>query len=201
MALPFIPIILPTQLAPNTDLQNSTPYGYSTNLARSQLGVPVISWIDFFDNSGVKILTIAECLISVRQRPKVVRTYSAGKDGSVKTWVGKDDYEISIEGYLFNEKANGYIDVIEGIYPADRMNTLQTILGNQGVNLGIKVFSPYLELFGDVVGNYVSGINYIVITSIDTPMLEGEYSQQKFIIEALSDSINDSSVIFSPYII
>lgn len=202
----FKPIITPAQLSPRTDLQNSTPYGYSTTLASGQLGIPVTSWISFLRNAGPPtedniILTIAECLITVSQKPKVIKTYSVGKDYSVKTYIGKEDYEIEIEGYLFNIKADGSSSAgIEGIYPADRMNTLQTILGNQGQNLGINVFSPVLELFGDVVGRYVSGINSIVVTNSEFPQEEGMYSQQKFTISAVSDSLSDSDIIYSPYI-
>lgn len=195
----FQPIIT---TIPNSDLQTNNPYGYSSTLATGQLGIPVISWIDFFDNSGNKLLTIAECLITVKQGTNLVKTYSSGKDYSVKTYIGRKDFDITIEGYLFNVNADGTSAASSiGIYPADRMNSLQSIIANQGVNLGINIFSPYLELFGDYVGNYVTGIDYIVINSCDFAQEEGMYSQQKFTLQCVSDSINDSAILYSPYYI
>lgn len=197
----FDPIITPAQLSPQSDLQKNTPYGYSSTLASSQLGIPVVSWIDFKDNNGNILLTIAECLITVKQDINLTKTYSSGKDYSVKTYIGKKDYEIEIEGYLFNVNPTGTnAGGMDGIYPAQRMNILQSIISNQGTNLGINIFSPVLELFGDTVGSVVTGIDYIVITNCEFPQEEGMYSQQKFTITAVSDSINDSSVIWSPYI-
>lgn len=197
----FDPIITPAQLAPQSDLQKNTPYGYSSTLASGQLGIPQVSWIDFKDNQNNIILTIGECLITVKQDINLIKTYSSGKDYSVKTYIGKKDYEIEIEGYLFNVNPNGTsAGGMDGIYPAQRMNLLQCIISNQGSNLGVNVFSPFLELFGDTVGSVVTGIDYIVITNCEFPQEEGMYSQQKFTITAVSDSINDSSIIYSPYI-
>ncbi len=202
-------IIPPFNFTPHipitTDIEKKTPYnnGITMTLPQCQLGIPVISWIDFFAADNItKILTIAECLITVTQTPKIVKSYSQGKDGSVKTYVGMDDYQINIDGYLFN------LTDVEGVYPNQKMTALQNILTNQGANFGIKIFSPYLQLFGDPASNTQNinglvspaGIQYIVITNIDCPQEIGGYSQQKFTIEAISDSQNDANILYSPYI-
>lgn len=184
----YKPNITPSMLNPKTDLQNKTPYGVQTNLSVCQLGTPVISWVQFYNDTNN--LTIAECVITVNQSPNVTKTKALGKDGSVKTYIGKNDYEITIEGYLFNLTAPG----IEGVYPTQRMNMLQSFLNNQGNTFGIQIYSPYLELFDN------TGIQWVVITNVEFPQEEGMYSQQKFTIDCISDSYNDAALLYSPYI-
>lgn len=206
----YIPIISPEDLSPKSDLENKNPYGLGNGqtLATGQLGIPVTDWIDFFDSSGNKILTIVECMITVTQNPKVSRSYSVGKDYSVKTFIGMDDYNITIEGYIFNVNKDGTsAGNLTGIYPADRVKTLLGLMANQGFNYGISVYSPYLTLFGDSPSNpnqsgqkyYLTGIDRLVITNIDIPQEEGGYSQQKFSISAISDSAKDINILYAAY--
>lgn len=198
-SFPEKPIVLPNYaqfIAPTADIDANTSYGqYHSSLGKSQLGVPVISWIDLKDQNDQVVFSISDCLITVSQKPRVVKTFSIGKDGSTKTWIGQDDYLITIDGLITNVNSDGTsAAAMQGIYPSSPMLALQQLIKDQGYNLGIGCYSPYLELFGD------SGIQFIVITGANFPQDEGGYSQQRFSIEAISDSYNDADVIYSPYI-
>lgn len=192
---------------PVNDIVNKTPYGISEPLRYSkQLNKPVISWIELsFDpnnfsgvlanNNEPNYLLITNCLISVSQQPKIVKTDIIGRDGTVKTYLGMDDYRIKIEGYIDNLSG-------QMIYPIDDVRLLLTNLLIQGQQLGIQVYSPYLAIWG---GNSMpnspspGGIDFIVITNFEMPQEAGKYSQQKFMIEAISDAFNDVDTISSPY--
>jgi hypothetical protein len=195
--MPNIPLNLFPFTPLTTDLQNKTPFSIPySDLGKTQLGVPAISWItfnDFIVNGQNIPLQISECLISVTQRPRVTKSYCVGKDTSTKTYIGLDDYEINIEGYIYNVSIDGSATNMEGIYPIGRVDALLRALAQQGRTYGLSVDSPKLNIFGD------SGIDYIVITDLQLPEEEGQYSQQKFSITAISDSLNDAHSIYSPY--
>lgn len=187
-----------------TDYQTKSPFGnYEGTLGTSQLGIPTICWIDFYDQhidpltnavTYIKILSISECLVAVEQNPRINKTYCLGKDGSTKTYIGMDDYNILIDGFVFNVNDDGTsAGNMEGVYPKDRMNKLQHLIQNQGSTYGIKIYCPYLEQFGE------TGIQFIVVTKSSFPQEEGGYSQQKFQITAISDSFNDLDSLYSPY--
>ena len=175
------------------------------NVPTGNLGTnKAISWITFFANLESttdnidRSITITDCLITVSQDPIIVKQNSIGSDGTVKTYIGQDDFKIQIEGNIHNITAS------EGIYPNGAMIALQNILNDQGINFGIIVDSPYLNMFGS--NNYtksidnVTGINFLVITNCEFPQEEGGYSRQKFTITAISDYYNDLDKIYSPYL-
>jgi hypothetical protein len=138
---------------------------------------------------------ISECLITVGQKPMIAKQNAIGSDGNIKTYMGQDDYEIAIEGHLFNINPN------EGQFPFKKMNYLQKIINSQANTLGIKIECPYLKLFGpiDSSGEPV-GINYLVITDCEFPQEVGGYSQQKFKLTCISDSYPDTNNLYSAYV-
>lgn len=149
----------------------------------------VVSWIIFKDSSGkLGDLRIENCLITVTQQPKIIKTSVIGRDGTVKTYVGQDDYKIEIEGFIDN------IDGI-GKYPRKNVDKLLASILNQGKTLGISIESPYLKIFG----NNGVGIDFIVVDNYTLPQEVGGYSQQKFTISAISDYYLDTDIINSPY--
>jgi hypothetical protein len=196
----IFPFTHPGIILQPTDLRTGKPFGIDNNyggLGQTNLGVPSISWITFknFIVNGQNVpLQISECLITVSQKPRIIKTYCVGKDGSIPTYIGLDDYEIEIEGFIFNVNADGTSAAnMEGIYPNTRVTTLLRALAQQGQTYGLNVQCPKLDLFGD------SGIDYIIITKLEIPEEEGQYSQQKFTINAISNSLNDGYSIYSPY--
>lgn len=180
-------------LPPVSDFDASSPYGIDQSMPYSQLGEKVISWIDFIKNDtfpAETLLTIAECIITVNQRPRITKQYTIGADGSVKTYIGQDDYEITIEGYIFNNSGDGTAAAYDGVYPRKRMDTFQEIINGQGSTLGIRVYSPYLDLYD---------IDFLVVSICEFPQEEGGYGQQKFNLVCQSDTYADSDKIYSPY--
>jgi phage protein U len=130
--------------------------------------------------------------MTVNQRPRVSKQYTIGADGSVKTYIGQDDYEITLEGYIFNNSGDGKAAAYDGVYPRERMDKLQNIINGQGTTLGLHVQSPYLDMFG---------IDYLVVTNSEFPQEEGGYGQQRFNITCISDSYADSDKLYSPYFV
>lgn len=181
-----------------TDLQARTPFGIQySNLGITNLGVQAISWITFKDiYTPLNVpLTISECLISVKQTPRIIKQNTISSNGTVKTYLGQDDWVIEIEGYIFNVNLNGTSAAnMEGIYPAQRMQTLNNILLGQNNTLGLNIECPFLQQFGEA-----GGIDYIVITNVEFDQEEGIYDHQKFTIEALSDVYPDLLKVYSPY--
>lgn len=181
-----------------TDLEKKSPFGTQrTSLGRTNLGVPAISWISFYGGADnlTELLQISECLITVTQNPRIIKQNTISSNGSVKTWIGLEDYEIQIEGYIFNVNPDGSSAAnMEGIYPKQRMQALNSLIVNQGQNLGISIVCPFLNLFGEE-----GGIDFVVVSKVDIEQEEGQYSQQKFSMTLESDSYPDSMKIFSPY--
>lgn len=178
------------------DSENNITYGTQQNTGfpyKSSLGTPVQSWCKFLggsysninDGSVITIPTfvLTACLISVKQSKNIVNTKINGRNGTVKTYMGMDDYSIRITGYLLG--ANG-------VYPAADAKLLRQIC-NAPVSLQISC--PYLQYIFDPTGK--GGINWVVITGSDMNQDEGQYSIQKYTIDMLSDDNSDSIITTS----
>lgn len=178
---------------PTPDIDLSKPYGsQDLSLRTSSLGLPVISYVEFTDYilKNREPLCITNCLITVEQSPRVIKTYVIGKDKSIKTYIGQEDYTISISARIENTFYNGQkYTQTEGIYPREQVDMLVKIVKEQGSELGISIKSPHLEIYG---------INRIVVTNINLEEEEGRYGSQKVTITAIDDSYYEDS-IYSPY--
>jgi len=117
------------------------------------------------------------CIITCEQAKNIITTSILGKNGTVKEYIGLNDYEISLDVMIFGKN---------GLYPRDKVDALRKYLTYQ---FAINIECPYLNKLG---------INYIVIRDFDVSMEEGGISQQRVHIRALSDSYYESD-IFSPY--
>jgi hypothetical protein len=117
-------------------------------------------------------------LLKVTQDKNIITTKIMGKDGTIKEYIGLDDYKIQIEAFIY-----GY----NGIYPYDKVKQLEEYLVYNRV---IPVACGFL--------NNIFDINYITIKDFDISMEEGSVSQQKVTITALSDNLYEES-LFTPY--
>ncbi|KAA9041611.1 hypothetical protein FW778_06210 [Ginsengibacter hankyongi] len=145
-------------------------------LYMSPLGTPVMQDITFGSvlytdqNTGrqrtTKPLTLINILFSCSMTKNIVRTSIPGRNGTIKEFVGLDDWQIKINGLIVG--GNGH-------HPADEIIALK----NQLIaNVPIPVICAYLNNLD---------INNIVIKDITFEQEAGGYSSQPFTINALSD--------------
>lgn len=107
-------------------------------------------------------------LFTVTQNKNIVKTNVAGRDGSIKEYLGESDFEINIKGVITSNRP--------GVEPvADRENLVAFLRYQQ--SLGIN--SAFL--------NDVFGIFELVVVDYNVPQKEGEISQQEFEINCISD--------------
>lgn len=175
-----------------SDYDNNRAFGVNGDLPVGQLGIKILNWLTFeegeyYDINSGQILKIPEymmdnILISVDQAKNIVLTKVAGRNGTVKTYIGMDDFEIKCEGYLVPSKARN------GVYPERKVrNFLQSILYKP---ITLKINCPYL--------NNMFKIHYVVVKDFNFEQTEGSYSYQKFTMTMLSDG--ESGIGNSPYI-
>ena len=145
------------------------------SLYLSPLGTPVVSDLTlvgttYMDHKGKSVtfdsMTFALVLINVNQSKRIVTTEIDGMDGTIKEYIGMDDYQVSINGIL-----NGP----NGSYPISAVNSL-----HQLCKAGVPV---------DVVSRYLQNldIHQIVIKDFSYDQEPGGYSKQNFSIQAISD--------------
>jgi len=149
----------------------------------SSLGTPVYTNIEFLpgqyetntkgvfnkfgsDQDGPDRLRFETVLISVTQQKLIVRTQIAGRNGSVKEYIGEDDYMVQIAGIITGNN---------GQRPLDKILAFKKMLN---APIAIQVASQYLQSLG---------IEWLVIDSYDLSEEEGGYSYQKFTLNCYSD--------------
>lgn len=143
------------------------------------LGDPTVeSYNKYTDNNNVQHsftpMTFATCLITVQQSKKIVVTEIQGRDGTVKEYIGMDDFQITI---------NGIIPGVNGQYPQTTVNQLFQIL---------KAPIPIA-----VVGWWINNLEIynVVIKDFTIPQVAGGYSEQTFTITAISDTAQEIKFI------
>ena len=141
----------------------------------SKLGTPIFSDLQFsptdlFGNGEIIEHIPVDCvLFTVQQQKKIVRTDIAGRDGSIKEYIGESDFTINIKGIISSNK--------NGVYPQEDVDNLIAFL-RYSQSLGIN--SAFLNDQFDIME--------VVVTDFDIPQTEGEQqSQQRFEINCLSE--------------
>lgn len=146
-----------------------------TALYTSALNTPVYSNIHFMDveytdEQGRVIRTDGKIydavLITVSQAKKIIKTEIQGRNGTVKEYIGMDDYVVQVNGILTGSN---------GVHPADEIRTLKKMLD---APVPIDVSCAYLQNLG---------IYQLVTESYDFEQQAGGYSFQTFSITFLSD--------------
>lgn len=167
------------------DVQNGFIEGDTpTEKFVSKLGTVVYSNIIF--NAGVILdensqiinswddFRIDDVLLTVSQSKKIITTEIQGRDGTVKEYIGLDDFQIQITGRL-----NGTYNV----NPKDLTRQLKIILS---AGQPLELTSWYLQNLD---------ITDIVVKDFNFGQTEGEYSTQYFTINALSDKRFEAKIL------
>ena len=130
---------------------------------------------------GLKIHSV---IIEVNQSKNVVTTSLAGRDGTVKEYIGLGDYAITLtgvlngenEGNMETEAFNSTIKDIGNFYPFVDAARLKTILEVPG---SIEINSDFLSIWG---------ISRVVVMGFNVPQIAGNHDTQFFTINVLSDN-------------
>jgi hypothetical protein len=149
----------------------------------SKLGTVVYSNIIF--NAGVILgengvadtwddFRIDDVLLNVSQSKKIITTEIQGRDGTVKEYIGLDDFQIQITGRL-----NGSYNV----NPKELTRQLKIILS---AGQPLEITSWYLQNLD---------ITDIVVKDFNFGQAEGEYSTQYFTINAMSDKRFEAKIL------
>lgn len=147
-----------------------------STVGTSPLGTPVYSdfSIDggsYVDDEGNTIelddLNFQTVIMIVEQSKSIVTTQIAGASGTVKEYIGLNDYRITI---------NGVINGNNNVYPQGIVSSLTRSL-NAPVSLNLT--ANFLAQFGIIKG---------VVTDYIFPQVEGSNSIQPFSIIFLSDN-------------
>ena len=146
-------------------------------LYKSALGTSVVinlifDSVTYTDINTKKVVTTRRMqfdavLCTVSQAKKIIKTEIQGFNGTVKEYIGMDDYEVSI---------NGIIAGANGVYPMENVLELKRMLD---APVPIPVTSNFLnnlDIFNIVVADYT------------LPQEAGGYSTQNFSISAISDT-------------
>lgn len=170
-----LPSIKPTN---KNDYEGKVP-SYTpdkSKLPASPLGTPVmqditfgsVTYRDFVTKQTIttKALNLINILLTVTQAKKIITTEIQGRNGTVKEYIGMDDYEIQINGILTGTNGN---------HPADQINSLMSMLT---ARVTTPVTCDYLQNLG---------IHNIVIKDFTLQQDAGGYSTQNFSITCLSD--------------
>ena len=146
-------------------------------LYKSALGTPVVmdlafesvTYKDFvsgktFKTPPIKFETI---LCTVTQAKKIIKTEIQGRDGTVKEYIGMDDYQVTINGIIVGENR---------VYPKSVVLQLKAVLD---APVPVPVVSDFLNNLG---------VFNIVVNDYAFPQVAGGQSKQDFSINAISDT-------------
>lgn len=170
--------LLPSRVGKQTTgSKYNIPQGVTPDspISTSVLNTPVYSNIHFLDveytdMQGRVITTNGKIydavLITVSQAKKIIMTEIQGRDGTVKEYIGMDDYHVSV---------NGIITGTNGVHPADEIAILKKMLD---APVAIDVVCPYLQNLG---------IQSLVVQDYTFEQQAGGYAYQSFSINFKSD--------------
>lgn len=134
----------------------------------SMLGTPVFADLILQnDKRGSLKLQLLWTLLEVSQPKNIVKTVVQGRDGTVKEYIAKGDYQVAIRGGLFSPFSNAY--------PKEDMQTLLALLE---LNTPLTVISEYLLQFN---------IYELVVEEYSISQKEGVQNVQLFEIKTVSD--------------
>lgn len=145
-------------------------------LYRSELNTPVVTDLtlvgaNYINNNGknvtFKSIVLTTVLINVSQAKRIVCTEIDGCDGTVKEYIGMDDYQVSINGILTGPN---------GSYPMGDVNALHQLAK---ASVPVQVLSRHLANLD---------IYSIVIKEFTYDQEAGGYSMQNFSLQCISDA-------------
>lgn len=145
---------------------------------RSVLGTPIMMPVRLeaanWQQKGVTYSTApfkfpAATLMEFQQAKEIVTTKVAGRDGTIKEYIGLDDWQITIKGLIIDPKS-------PRTYPADMVSNLNKI---KDAPCALPITNRICELLN---------IYSIVIKDISFPSTEAFPGVQAFVITAMSDA-------------
>lgn len=151
----------------------------------SYLGTPVHGRIEFpsvtYDLlDGTSKITnemfFDTALVSVSQQKTIITTAIQGRPGTVKEYISKGDYSISIELRVNTNQKNNV-----GAYPTDQITDLVALLE-------ATIETPIISLFL----NDVFGVDSIVVTDYTVPQQAGIMNNVPVLITAISEPTADN---------
>lgn len=134
----------------------------------TDLNLKSVTYTDMITNrqSTTEELYFACVLINVAQAKRIVKTEIQGRNGTVKEYIGLDDFQVTVSGIIVNDN---------GAYPFDQVAALKRTLD---APVPIPVVNPQLNALN---------IFSLVAEGYDIPQEAGKYSQQPFTINFISD--------------
>lgn len=188
VVIPNVPL---TQLIRTFNLVNLRPLAIRDNpyegrvnqsddrdpeLYKSSLGTPVVidllfksvTYTDFNKNRQVTTdeVRLQTVLCTVSRASIIIKTQIQGKNGTVKEYISKDDFAITINGIIVGEN---------GQYPQAEALALQRMAD---APVAIPVVSRFLNALD---------IYNVVVDDYSMPQTAGGISKQEFTINAISD--------------
>lgn len=163
--------------------------GWGGYMSSSLNGMPVMCRLKIvgttytaLDGSQITIpdIIFETVIITLRQGKNVEKTSVNSNFGTVKEYIGRNDWQIEIRAVITaSAPVNQDIQkrAQDGVYPIENMEAIMIMLN---APISLKVECWFL--------NKIAGIEYITIedgTSIE--QIEGEYEMQRLVIPALSD--------------
>lgn len=143
----------------------------------SPLGTPVMQDITFKSVTYTDFITgyqrftndlvFQTVLLNVSQSKKIITTEIQGRDGTVKEYIGMDDYAITV---------NGIITGTNGQNPANEIIALKNMLKARVAIPVVNTYLNNLEIFS------------IVVKDFTLDQEPGGYSKQNFTINCMSDA-------------
>jgi hypothetical protein len=122
------------------------------------------------------VFEINTVLIDVTQQKQIIKTNIQGVAGTVKEYISKGDYQLTIRGALVDQNGQRY--------PEEQVQQLKEYLE---VETALEVASRFLDDIFD--------IQNIVIESFAFPQLEGTQNVQLFEVSAVSDDPIELTVL------
>ena len=138
------------------------------------------------DNGPLGVgLTIPTAIIEVNQVKNIIRTPIQGRDSTVKEYISKGDYMITVTGIINGQmdEQTGEVRDIGNVYPTADVQKLITICE---VPDSLEVTSDFLGMFLKNTKEG-EGIPKVVITDYNIPQQIGVRNFQTFSIQMLSD--------------
>lgn len=181
---PSVPLDTVFGLQNNVIISSINPYRFAIDktlsvdepIAMSTLNTPVYSDLTFngktyIDDAGnsvtIPTINFQTVLLIVDQSKNIVTTQISGRDGTVKEYIGLDDYRITVMGVITGGN---------GEYPSVEVSDFIKVLK---AGVPIKVTANYLTQFD---------ISDVVVSDFSFPQTEGSNSMQVFNCTLLSDN-------------
>lgn len=171
---------LPSILPPQTNQFDGKIKSYTkdkSTLPLSPLGTPVMQDITFKSVTYTDFITgyqrvtndliFQTVLLTVSQSKKIITTEIQGRDGTVKEYIGMDDYAITV---------NGIITGTNGQNPTNEIIALKNMLKARVAIPVVNAYLNNLEIFN------------IVVKDFTLDQEPGGYSKQNFTINCMSDA-------------